>query len=67
MRVDLLLGVFLEILFANVNHLIFSQTKSLGNAGAGFKGWIGALRLPVVITKEEDCIVYILGHFHFYD
>ena len=67
MGVYLLLGVFLERLLANVDHLVLSQTKGLGDAGAGFKGWIGALGLPVVITKEEDCIVYLLGHFHFYD
>ena len=67
MRIDLLLGVFFESLLANVNHLVLGQTQSLSNAGARFKGWIGALGLPVVITKEEDCIVYILGHFHFYD
>ena len=67
MGVYLLLGVFLERLLANVDHLVLSQTKGLGDAGAGFKGRIGALGSLLVVPKEEDCIPYIIGHLHFND
>ena len=66
MEVDLLFFRLLELLFADVDHLVLGQTQGSCDAGAGLKSWVGVLGLAVVVSQEEDCILNIARHLHYF-